>query len=107
MAKVPRAKEPQLKFWISRTFYTRRLHRIGGCPSSDSAINVELVDNIRTADYNATCKKCFRWETVPEGPMPNPQAPRKPRGGRYFPPQKELRIITTISDSNLADWGGI
>ena len=42
------------------------MHRIGGCPSSDSAVNVELVESIRGATYNAICKKCFRWQAPEE-----------------------------------------
>ena len=54
----------KIKFWIGKTFYTRRLHRLDGCPSSRSAVNIEFVEDVTTAEYNCLCKKCFKQDVI-------------------------------------------
>ena len=52
---------PKMRYWIGNTFHTRRLHRINGCPSSHNTTNMKFVDCLSSAEYNAVCKKCFKY----------------------------------------------
>ena len=59
-----RIEAGRIKFWIGKTFYTRRLHRIDGCASSKTAVNIEFVENVAAAEYNCLCKKCFKQGVI-------------------------------------------
>ena len=65
-APTSSCKQPEIKYWVGVTFYTRRLHKFGCCPYADRAKNAELVEKLSAASYNCICKHCFKERSPSE-----------------------------------------